>query len=1423
MSPASGNTYTDLEIRILEKQELGYPVEITFNGDQEFPRGFLNATAQPRLDSTSPDESGSRLFQWLFAAPELNAAWAQSRGRHPLRRVRLRIDATAPELHALPWELLRDPGDGSAPQTLAAMEATPFSRYLAGQWLPGGPILKRPIRILVAVANPSNLADFRLAPIDCDCEWNILREAVGGDRNIELVRLPEPCTLTALEAALRKGVHILYLVAHGQFFQNPGGESVLYLAKVNNKVEVVKDSALSAMFARQLMDSAVSQDDKLRLVHLSSCQTAVRSPADAFRGLAPRLVAAGVPAVIAMQDTVPVDVAQSFSRVFYRELMDHGEVDRAGNAARSSLLSAGMRGAAIPVLFMRLRFGQLFANPRFGVFLSYHPGDAPVVEELAMRMRDAGVQPWFDKWNMAAGTSWHQALGEAMSQSSACAVFMGPGGQLPWQNEQVRMAIEERVRGSRGEFRVIPVLLPGARRERRSKLPAFLVSTTWVEFADSLDNDNAFYRFLCGVRGQEPGAQPGEAITLTGNPYRGLEYFDIEHQDFFFGREALIGWLLDALRPSPGARENRFLALIGPSGSGKSSLARAGLMAAIQGGKLPESADWAIAAFLPGAQPLENMAIALSAFTGMEKTPAAIRSQAEEFRKSERTLALTVSLELNSTPTRRLVVLVDQFEEVFTQCSDAGARQALIDNLMVAATEPGGQTVVVLTLRADLYGECSAHPVLSAALSDHQVLVGPMQEAELRRAIERPALLAGAEFERGLVNALLDEVREQPGSLPLLEDTLLELWQRREGRKLTHAGYQAIGKVCGALERRAEEAFARCSDAEQRILRRIFLRLVQSIEGGGLARRRVTLKELMPADGDGKQVGELVHHLAGPHTRLLTLQAQANIEYVDIAHEALIRNWPRLRTWMEEDQEFQLWLKRLNAGLLEWERTNRHPDSLLRGALLDEAERWREARSGDLNQEERAFVEASLFVRSMREEEVRLQQEELEAEQERRLLAETERANLKARSAARLRKLALVLAASLVVALAAGGFATYQKLAADRARTRSAAMDLANVSESLADADLRVLVALHSAALAATPQTEEAVYLAVQALRGPRFYSAGQKYEVINIAAGSDGKFVATANTDDTVTLWNAQDGSRVGALVKVDGGVAGVFFRADGSLGVVTAQGGSGTLDPAGAVLGAVTAISEKEVKSVAASADGSMLALGNLDDSVALWTSPAGPVKWLSGHAAPVLAAAFGPTGANTLMTADANGIAIGWSADSGSPKFHLEAKEHSPFTAAAFSPDGKIAITGDAAGLLRVWEAPSGRALGSVEHAAGKRIASVKFSADGRTLVSAGVDGKLKFWNVLPGGKLAERISIPCGIIGGWRCTAIAFLADGRTAAVAGANGEIRLYQTDFAKLFDEARNLIDPRQINSEDCMKFLHRPTCEVPSAFDRQP
>jgi hypothetical protein len=358
--PNTPEIYADLQIRILELQDEGYPVEITLNSEQEFPRGYLKPDFLPWVPGDSPTKDGERLFEWLFDDDSLKIAWAEVRGQQPRRRIRLRIDVSAPELHVIPWELLRDVGDGSAPQDLAAAVSTPFSRYLAGKWQPGGPILKRPIRILVVIANPQDLTGHNLTAIDVEQEWALLQE-VTADLNVELVQLPQPCTLSALEAELKKGYHILHFVGHGVYSEKRE-QAFLYLADPENQVELVREADFAAMLARQLADVAVQRDDKLRLVFLASCQTATRSPADAFRGFAPALVAAGVPAVLAMQDLVLIDTAREFTHTFYRQLLQHGQVDLASNEARSALLTAKLPGAAIPTLFMRLRSGELLGR-----------------------------------------------------------------------------------------------------------------------------------------------------------------------------------------------------------------------------------------------------------------------------------------------------------------------------------------------------------------------------------------------------------------------------------------------------------------------------------------------------------------------------------------------------------------------------------------------------------------------------------------------------------------------------------------------------------------------------------------------------------------------------------------------------------------------------------------------------------------------------------------------------------------------------------------------------------------------------------------------------------------------------------------------------------------------------------------------------
>jgi hypothetical protein len=285
----------------------------------------------------------------------------------------------------------------------------------------------------------------------------------------------------------------------------------------------------------------------------------------------------------------------------------------------------------------------------------------------------------------------------------------------------------------------------------------------WVEFDNSLDDPAAFHRLVCGIYGLEPGTDSDRALYDGQCPYRGLRVFNVDDAPFFFGREALVQWLLNEVRPATESLPlNRFLAIVGASGSGKSSVARAGLIAALRRDATPGSALWPVAIFRPGPDPLESLAVALSRVTTVRPGASALGELIAEFEKSEKTLQLNVRQSLpENSPEMRLVIVVDQFEEVFTQCRREELREALIHNLLYAAKVIQGQTLVILTMRADFYGKCASNAELAAAISDHHVLVGPMTEEELHWAIERPAQLVGCELEAGLVDLLAQDVRRQ--------------------------------------------------------------------------------------------------------------------------------------------------------------------------------------------------------------------------------------------------------------------------------------------------------------------------------------------------------------------------------------------------------------------------------------------------------------------------------------------------------------------------------------------------------------------------------------------------------------------------------------------------------------------------------------
>jgi len=532
-------------------------------------------------------------------------------------------------------------------------------------------------------------------------------------------------------------------------------------------------------------------------------------------------------------------------------------------------------------------------------------------------------------------------------------------------------------------------------------------------------------------------------------PFKGLHYFDEADEGLYFGREALVARLAGQLR------DNAFLAVVGASGSGKSSLVRAGLLPALRRGTAlaggvqpPEgSAQWLIHVLTPTAQPLEALAASLTRAAGSVTATATLL---DDLAGEARSLHLYAQRLLAGGAAKRLLLVIDQFEEVFTLCRSAEARAAFIDNLLAAVSPAtNGPVSVVVTLRADFYVHCAQYTGLRRLLAGHQEYIGPMSRAELRRAMEAPAQQGGWVFEPGLVDQLLRAVGDEPGALPLLSHALLETWERRKGRTLTHSGYSAAGGVQGAIAHTAEGVYQRLTLGQQPVARAIFLRLTELGEGTQDTRRRAALSELTGGAEPAGVVAVVLLRLA--EARLVTVSERV----VEVAHEALIREWPTLREWLYEHREGLRQHRHLTEAAQAWQALAREPGELYRGARLAQALEWAAAHPGQANALENEFLAAAQAEQERHAAE-REAQRQRELEAARRLAeARAESARVQAAAARRLRVRAVWLTVALVVAVVLAVAALWAAVQAQGQSRTAVARELpvAAVSNLGADAD----------------------------------------------------------------------------------------------------------------------------------------------------------------------------------------------------------------------------------------------------------------------------------------------------------------------------------------------------------------------------------
>jgi hypothetical protein len=572
------------------------------------------------------------------------------------------------------------------------------------------------------------------------------------------------------------------------------------------------------------------------------------------------------------------------------------------------------------------------------VFLCYARADSEIITHLKTDLLSQGIHVWIDREGLQPGTlDWEECLRTAIRAARAVLLIASPNARSS--------------RYVRDELRI-------AELYQRPIYPLWIAGTQWIDavplgwgatqYIDARENAYkiaipTLVEVLNKVTLPPPKAP--EPDFTPRNPYKGLRAFSSDDAHDFFGRDTLINELATTLEDALALEEKnlqciRLLTIVGPSGSGKSSVVMAGLLPRLREGRLPGSEQWIyLNPIVPGMRPIEALTLALSEHLP-DKSLKVISEDLQD--DSARGLHL-LAAKLAKRKETKVVLLVDQFEELFTQTSSEDERHHFLDLLMTASTEPHGPMIVLLTLRADFYDRPMRYPSFHQLMLVHQSSVLPMSIQELREVIEKPAALPDVHltFEGDLVGDLLFEVQGQVGALPLLQFTLEQLFQRRSGLQLTLAAYREIGGVKGALTRQAEETYAALPTEEHRKLARaLFLRLIDpGTTEQDTTRRRASLTEFILTDATQTlQIQQAMN--AFITARLLTTNEIAGTTLIEVSHEALIREWTRLGTWAREAREDVPLQQSISEDVTTWEQNGKPKDRLYRGSQLKEASAW---------------------------------------------------------------------------------------------------------------------------------------------------------------------------------------------------------------------------------------------------------------------------------------------------------------------------------------------------------------------------------------------------------------------------------------------------------------------------------------------------
>lgn len=807
------------------------------------------------------------------------------------------------------------------------------------------------------------------------------------------------------------------------------------------------------------------------------------------------------------------------------------------------------------------------------------------------------------------------------------------------------------------------------------------------------------------------------------NPYRSLHAFDAEDADRFFGRERYISALTEMVQRQP------FVLIVGPSGSGKSSLVHAGLVARIAAhpadhSDVPtsQSSAWRVGQVRPGADPFHSLAAALAALSPREIAPNQL---AADWRSGRQTL-FDASAPLITSRGDRLLLVIDQLEELFTLSPDptnAGAFLQLLFAGLANRSRPH-HLACVASLRADFVAQALAHWELAQALQRSCIFLGPMDADEMSRSIVEPARLEGVGLEPGLLERLLADVKGQPGSLPLLQFTLTLLWDAQVERRLTHIAYSALGGVAGALTSYCDDLFNHLTAEEQAHAKELFLHMVHLGDQTADTRRPVSRRELDPT------AWQIVQRLADARL-LVTSQNASGDETIELAHEALIQSWPQLRTWIENDREFRTWQGRLRAAMQQWQVSGHDAGALLRGVPLDEAEQWRNQRGDHLSAALLRFIDESLAQQRA------------------------------------------------------------ERAAAQQQRQREQSHLLAlRAQVALSEHNSELALNLAMAAVAVHPSAQAQLLLTRSAYApGARRRLCGHRAPVLQVALlpGAPGAQPAQALSvavDHSLILWNLEDGSIVQRLTGHHGAVHGVAVDAAGEIAISAAEDGVlivwqlATGAPIRRLLG-----HESAVHCVALSSDGRTAISGDADGALLVWDVENGAIRHrLDGHHGPIRCVAITGDGRLSITGGADHSVRI-WDVEMGQCRAAMLGHETlrtgeqpwlghcAPLVGVAFAADGRTAYSAAGDRIIFCWDVETGALIRGDSAAVG--LASLALFGDGQRALLGTLDSRLLLYDLKKGAVTDHLFGHRS------RVQAVAATPDGRRALSGSADHEVRLW--------------------------------------------